>query len=40
MTMPWPNRPTEYGGEPAPDAAQAQDWDWQADSFIDLEHKL
>jgi 2-haloacid dehalogenase len=30
----------EYGGAPAPDAADAQDWDWQADSFIELDHKL
>ncbi|MEX0165919.1 haloacid dehalogenase type II [Pseudomonas brassicacearum] len=34
------DRPMEYAGAPAPDAAEAQDWDWQADSFIDLDRKL
>lgn len=34
------DRPLEYGGAPAPDAAQAQDWEWQATSLIDLAHRF
>ncbi len=30
------DRPLEYGGAPAPDADQAQNWDWSASSFVDL----
>jgi 2-haloacid dehalogenase len=30
------DRPLEYGGAPAPDAAFQQAWDWQAESLIDL----
>ena len=30
------HRPMEYGGHRAPDALQAQDWDWSADSLTDL----
>lgn len=33
-------RPDEYGGRPAPDAAAAQDWDWQADDLLDLDDQL
>lgn len=33
-------RPMEYGGAPAPDAAFAQDWDWHAESLIDLAAQL
>lgn len=29
-------RPMEYGGAAAPDAAMAQDWDWSAESLIEL----
>ncbi|KAA8554044.1 MULTISPECIES: haloacid dehalogenase type II [Pseudomonas] len=34
------DRPMEYGGAPAPDAGDVQSWDWQANSFTDLGHKL
>ncbi|QNA84864.1 haloacid dehalogenase type II [Sphingomonas sp. So64.6b] len=34
------HRPLEYGGRRAPDADAAQDWDYQASSFIDLTMKL
>lgn len=34
------DRPMEYGGAPAPDAHYAQNWDWQASSFIDFERQL
>ncbi len=34
------SRPMEYGGRPAPDAKLAQDWEWSADSLIDLAEKL
>lgn len=34
------HRPQEYGGCPAPDADQAQDWDWQADSITGLADRL
>jgi 2-haloacid dehalogenase len=30
------HRPGEYGGRPAPDAHQAQDWDWTVASLTDL----
>ena len=30
------HRPQEYGGAPAPDAAAAQGWDWQATGLDDL----
>jgi len=33
-------RPMEYGGRPAPDAKLAQDWEWSADSLIDLADQL
>jgi len=34
------DRPMEYGGRPAPDAAKAQDWDWRADSLIALADRM
>jgi 2-haloacid dehalogenase len=34
------SRPMEYGGRPAPDAKLAQDWEWSADSLIDLAAKF
>lgn len=34
------HRPMEYGGAPAPDADYAQDWDYEADSLIDLARQL
>ena len=34
------DRPREYGGRPAPDAAAAQGWDWQADSLAALADRL
>lgn len=34
------HRPQEYGGRPAPDRDQAQDWDWQADSLTGLADRL
>ena len=34
------DRPLEYGGAPAPDAAAAQDWDWHAIGFHDLATQL
>ncbi len=34
------HRPGEYGGRPAPDADQAQDWDWGADSLEELADQL
>ncbi|WP_122532037.1 haloacid dehalogenase type II [Pseudomonas viridiflava] len=34
------HRPMEYGGAPAPDGDYAQDWDYEADSFIDLARQL
>lgn len=33
-------RPMEYGGRMTADAAAAQDWDWSADSLIDLAEQL
>ena len=33
-------RPHEYGGRRAPDADQAQEWDWSADSITDLADQL
>lgn len=33
-------RPMEYGGAPAPDAAMAQEWDWQAESLMHLAEQL
>lgn len=30
------DRPDEYGGAPAPDAAHEQAWEWRGDSLIDL----
>jgi 2-haloacid dehalogenase len=34
------DRPTEYGGAPAPDAHHEQAWEWSAESLIDLADKL
>ncbi len=34
------DRPHEYGGAPAPDAAAAQDWDWHAAGLDDLADQL
>lgn len=34
------DRPTEYGGAPAPDAHHEQAWEWSAGSLIDLADKL
>lgn len=34
------DRPMEYGGAPAPDAGDAQQWDWQAEDFIELGRTL
>lgn len=34
------DRPEEYGGAPAPDAAYAQEWEWSATSLIDLADQL
>ena len=30
------DRPQEFGGAPAPDAAMAQEWDWKSDSIDSL----
>lgn len=34
------HRPLEYGGRGAPDADAAQDWEYQASSFVDLAAQL
>jgi 2-haloacid dehalogenase len=34
------HRPLEYGGRVAPDADQAQEWDWSADSLTALADRL
>jgi 2-haloacid dehalogenase len=34
------DRPSEYGGAPAPDASAKQDWDWSASDLIDLAGQL
>ncbi len=33
-------RPLEYGGRPAPDLAQRQDWDWSVGSLLELADAL
>lgn len=33
-------RPMEYGGRPAPDAKLKQDWEWSAQSLVDLADQL
>ncbi|OWK29865.1 haloacid dehalogenase type II [Sphingomonas mucosissima] len=33
-------RPMEYGGRPAPDAKLEQDWEWSADSLVELADQL
>jgi 2-haloacid dehalogenase len=34
------DRPSEYGGAPAPDASARQEWDWTASDLIDLALQL
>ena len=34
------DRPLERGGAPAPDRDRRQDWDWSADSLLDLADRL
>ena len=34
------DRPTEYGGAPAPDAHYEQAWEWSATSFVELADQL
>lgn len=34
------SRPNEYGGRRAPDADAVQDWEWSADSLVDLAEQL